>query len=207
MRLTLRRLATAIGVLLVAANAFAQGRVVGTVRNQNKQPVKGATITATSPNATPSTTTTTSDAKGRFSFLGLRGGQYTFTIEAPGYMVSQTAAMIRYLSNNPVLEVVLEAVKDLPAGGPLAGVDLAALQRRLDEAAAREKDGRVDEAIAIYRDIMTKHPALTMVHLALGGLLERKQDASGATAEYNAVLATDPTNTKARAALDRLSRQ
>ncbi len=206
MHLILRRLAATVAVLLVAANAFAQGRVVGTVRNQDRQPVKGATIRATSPNATPATTTTTSDAKGRFSFLGLRGGQYVFTIEAPGYAASQTTATIRYLSNNPVLEIVLQTVNDLPPGGPLAGVDVPALQRRLDEAAAREADGKVDEAIAIYRDIITKHPSLTMVHLALGGLLERKHDGAGATTEYKAVLASDPTNTKARAALDRLSR-
>lgn len=207
MRPALRRLITTVAALLVATSASAQGRVVGTVRNHDKQPVRGATITATSPAAAPTTTATTSDAKGRFAFLGLRGGQYTFMIEAPGYVASRTMANIRYLGNNPVLDVVLQALQDLPPSGPLAGVDVDALQHRLDEAAEREKAGRFDQAIAIYRDIITRHPALTMVHLALGGLLERKQDVAGATAEYQAVLAGDPTNAKARAGVDRLSRQ
>ena len=207
MRLALRRLVTTAAALLVAASAFAQGHVVGTIRNQDRQPVRGATVTATSPTATPATATTTSDAKGRFSFLGLRGGQYAFTIEAPGYVTARTTASVRYLGNNPAVDVVLRAVQDLPPSGALAGLDVDALQHRLDAAAEGEKAGRFDEAIAIYRDIITRHPALTMVHLALGGLLERRQDAAGAAAEYRAVLAGDPANAKARAGVDRLSRQ
>jgi len=44
-----------------------------------------------------------------------------------------------------------------------------------------------------------------MVHLALGLLYERSNDATSATAEYNAVLKTDPDNAKARAGLDRVA--
>lgn len=207
MRFTVRLLCVSLAAFLPAAAAFAQGRVVGTIRNQDGQAVKGATITATSPDATPSTVTSTTDGKGRFSFLGLRRGEYTFTIEAPGYVASRTRAAIRGLGNNPPLDIVLRAVRDLPPGGPLAGVDVEALQQRLDEAAAREKAGRIDEAIGLYREIAARYPALTMVHLQLGVLLERKQDAAGATAEYQAALASDPSNAKARAALERLSRQ
>lgn len=203
----LRMLSFAASLLLTATTTFAQGRVVGTVRNQDAQTVKGATITAFNPNGAPSTTTTTSDAKGRFSFLGLRGGEYTFTVEAPGYEAFQTKANIRMLGTNPVLDVMLKAAPEVAPSGPFATVDLAALQERLDEAAEREKAGNIDEAIAIYREIATRLPALTMVRLQLGMLHERKQDVPAATADYQAVLKSDPSNAKARAALARLSPQ
>jgi tetratricopeptide (TPR) repeat protein len=89
----------------------------------------------------------------------------------------------------------------------MATVDIGGLQQQLDAAAAREADENIDEAIAIYREIATKLPALTMLHLQLGLLHERKQDVAAATAEYQAVLKSDPANRKARAALDRLARQ
>ncbi|MBI2835412.1 MAG: carboxypeptidase regulatory-like domain-containing protein [Acidobacteria bacterium] len=65
---------------------FAQaGRVGGVVKDEADQPIKGATVRAENPAASPSTFTTTTDAKGRFSIIGLKGGEWTFTAEAPGY--------------------------------------------------------------------------------------------------------------------------
>ena len=68
------------------------------------------------------------------------------------------------------------------------------------------KAGKLDEAIAAYRDVLTRVPALTSVHLQLGVLFERKGDTAAAVAEYQAALKADPANAKARAALDRLAR-
>jgi hypothetical protein len=205
MRHDVRALCLIATVLLIASSAFAQGRVTGSVRNEDGQPLKGATITGTNPAAAPSTRTATTDAKGRFSLLALGKGDWTFTVDAPGYESKATKLNVRLLGNNPPLDLVLHAVPQLPPGGPLATVDAAALQRRLDDATAREKAGKIDEAIAIYREIATKLPALSMVHLQLGMLHERKQDVGAATAEYQAVLKSDPSNAKARAALERLA--
>jgi tetratricopeptide (TPR) repeat protein len=200
-----RALLVIAGIVLVSTNALAQARVAGTVRNQDGQPLKGATITGTNPGAAPSTRTATSDAKGRFSFLALGKGEWTFTVDMPGYESAAAKLTVRLLGTNPSLDVVLRAIPELPPGGPLADVDVAALRQRLDDAAAREKAGKIDDAIAIYREIATKLPALTMVHLQLGVLHERKQDAATATAEYELVLKSDPSNVKARAALARLA--
>jgi hypothetical protein len=204
----LRALAPTLALsLLVTTPAFAQGRVTGTVKDADDHPIKGATITAENPNAAPSSFTATSDAKGRFGFLGLRGGLWTFTVRAPGYEAARTQSSTRTSGVNTPVQIVLQSLPQVAPSGPLATVDVAALQRRLDEAAALEAAGNVDQAIQIYRDIATDLPALTTVHLQLGLLYERKQDVTAATSEYQAVLKTDPGNTKARAALDRLVRQ
>src|SRR6185369_16566475 len=72
-----------LAVLLVAGFAVAlaaqTGRVGGTVKDEAGQPIKGATITADNPNASPSSFTATTDDKGRFSIIGLKSGQWTFT--------------------------------------------------------------------------------------------------------------------------------
>ena len=193
------------GLLLVATSALAQGRVIGSVKSQEGRNLKGALITGNNPAVAPSTRTATSDAKGRFSFLALGKGEWTFTVEAPGYERLMTKLVVRLLGSNPALDVVLHASPELPPGGPMANVDVVAMQQRLDEAAAREQAGRLDEAIAIYREVATKLPALTMVHLQLGALHERNQDVAAARAEYQAVMKSDPSNAKARAALERLA--
>ncbi len=70
----LSRLALAALVFGIAATAAAQpGRVGGIVRDENGDPVKGATITAENENIGSSFTATTDD-KGRFTLIGLRGG-------------------------------------------------------------------------------------------------------------------------------------
>src|SRR5436190_7024523 len=203
-RRRLRVIWLAASVLLCATGVLAQGRVVGSVKSQTGQPLKGAMIIGNNPLVAPSTRTATSDAKGRFSFLALGKGEWTFTIDAPGYESSKTKLIVRLMGNNPSLDVVLHVASDLPPTGPMATVDVGALQQRLDEAAASADAGKLDEAIATYREIAVKLPALTMVHLQLGKLQERKQDLASAIAEYQMVLKSEPDNAQARAALDRL---
>src|SRR3982074_3219914 len=80
-----RGVLAAVMVATLAANAAAQtGRVGGTAKDESGQPIKGATVTAENPNASPSSFTATTDDKGRFSIIGLKTGQWNFTALAPG---------------------------------------------------------------------------------------------------------------------------
>ncbi|HWK09574.1 MAG TPA: carboxypeptidase regulatory-like domain-containing protein [Vicinamibacterales bacterium] len=203
----LRRLLLSTGVLVALSSvAFAQGHVTGTVRDADGKPLKGATITAENPDAAPSTFTGSSDAKGRFSLLGLRGGTWKVTVQAPGF-VSETATLTtRSLGPNPTLDVVLRPTRDLAPSGPLQGIAASSLQQQLDAAGALASSGKNAEAIAAYRQIASRVPALTSIHLAVGALLERQHDYDGARAEYKALLEAEPDNTQAKAALDNLDR-
>jgi hypothetical protein len=194
-------------VLFVAAStpAFAQAHIVGTVKDTSDRPIKGATITAENPNAAPSTYTTTTDRKGRFAFLAMRSGQWTFTIRAPGFQTERRAA-IGAVGLNPAIEVVLEAAElERRVVSALAGVDLPDLQRRLDEAAALADAGKIDEAIEHYKEIGARTPALSSVHLQLAWLYERKGDTQAAATEYQTLLKEEPDNAKGRAGLERLA--
>jgi tetratricopeptide (TPR) repeat protein len=202
----LRALACAL-LLLVPAAASAQGRVAGVVRDAEGKPIKGATIAARNPNFSASTLTATTDAKGRYGFLGLRGGTWTFIVQAPGFLPQSRQTTTKTLGANPAVDFDLQPAPDAAPPGPMAGVDAKGLQAQLAKAADLERTGRIDEAIAAYRALLRRVPALTSLHLQLGALLERKGDAAAAAAEYRAALDTDPAGAKARAALERLARR
>jgi tetratricopeptide (TPR) repeat protein len=202
----LRALVCAL-LLLVPAAASAQGRVTGIVRDAEGKPIKGATITARNPNFATSTLTATTDGKGRYAFLGLRGGTWTFVVQAPGFQPQARQATTKTLGANPAVDFDLQPASDAAPAGPLSNVDVKELQRQLAGAAGLERAGRIDEAIAAYRGILERVPALTSIHLQLGMLFERKGDTAAATAEYQAALKAEPAAAKARAALDRLARR
>src|SRR5207237_10110137 len=87
-------------VVLTAAGAAAQGRVSGVVRDDSGQPIKGASVRADNPDASPSTFTATTDDKGRFGIIGLRSGEWLFTAEAPGFDAERGKAVVRAASGN-----------------------------------------------------------------------------------------------------------
>ena len=202
-----RGLALLAILALAPASAAAQGHVAGTIRDASRRPVKGATIAAENPNYSATALTATSDDKGRYSFLGLKIGTWTFTVQAPGFVAQTRQVVTRAAGTRESIDFDLVPMPDAAPAGPMAGVDVKALQQRLAEASQLEESGRVDAAIAAYRDVLARVPALTTVHLQLGALLEKRGDTPAAIAEYQAMLKADPANAKARAALDRLARQ
>lgn len=201
----LRALACLVFALLAPSIAAAQGRVTGVIKDADGHAIKRATVIAEGPNY-PSVTVT-SDRKGRFAFLGLRGGPWTFTVNAPGFQPLRRQATTTTMGVNAQLDFELEPATETAPPDPLAGLDVRALQHQLAAAAELEAAGKLDESIAAYRDLLTKMPALTSVHMQLGVLFERKGDMEAATAAYQAALKADPVNARARIALDRLARR
>jgi tetratricopeptide (TPR) repeat protein len=200
----LRAFAVALSFLLfVPAAASAQGRVTGLVKDAEGHRSRARRSRRKAP-------ATVDDGhvgrEGRYSFLGLRGGAWTFTVNAPGFQPARRTSTTRTMGVNAAVDFELEAIKETAPLGPLATLDTKELQERLGAAAELDKAGKLDEAIAAYREILTRVPALTSVHLQLGALFERKADTAAAVAEYEAALKADPASLKARAALDRLAR-
>jgi Flp pilus assembly protein TadD len=199
MRETFRSLSTAIAVLGFAAVAMAQvGRVGGTVKDDTGQPIKGATVMAENPNSSPSSLTATTDDKGRFSIIGLKTGVWTFTAQAPGFDPQGGRLDVKTVgAPNPPLEFKLKKGSSAPASalGTMAAKDL---QAELGAADALYNAGRWDDAIAAYRAIMAKAPALSVINLQIAAAYRNKKDYDGAIAAYNELLKADPNNDKAR---------
>jgi len=184
-----------VAVLMVSAwPAVAQtGRVGGTVKDGNGQPIKGATVVAENPQSSPSSFTATSDDKGRFSIIGLRSGTWKITASAPGFNPGGGNVPVRTIgAPNPPVDIVLT-----PGGGPtgaLAGVNTKELQGELAKAEELMNQQQYDAAIAAYNAILAKAPALTMINLQIGRAHRLKKEYDQALAVYKKALEAEPTN-------------
>jgi len=192
-------LAALVVVLLGALPVAAQtGRIGGLVKDDKGQPLKGATVVAENPAASPPSFTATTDDKGRFSIIGLRAGNWKLTASAPGFQPSVGQVPIRTIgAPNPPVEFTLAAGATGPAGA-LAGVNTKELQGELAAAEAKMTANDFDGAIAAYQAMLTKVPALTMLHMQIGRAQRMKKDYDGALASYQKLLAADPTNERAK---------
>jgi Tfp pilus assembly protein PilF len=193
-----RGVLAALLVVAWAAGAAAQtGRVGGTVKDESGQPLKGATITAENPNASPSSFTATTDDKGRFSIIGLKSGQWTFTAQAPGYGPETGKLSVQTIgSPNPPLTFTLKKGGGA-APGALGGLAAKDLQGELAAADGLFNQQKWDEAIAAYRGIMAKAPALSVINLQIAAAYRNKKEYDNALAAYNELLRVDPNNDKA----------
>jgi Flp pilus assembly protein TadD len=194
-----RGVLAALLVAAFAASAGAQtGRVGGTVKDEAGQPIKGATITAENSLASPSSFTATTDDKGRFSIIGLKSGTWTFTSQAPGYAPEQGKLQVQTIgSPNPPLTFTLRKGGGPAPTGALGGLAAKDLQAELAAADALYNQQKWDDAVAAYRAIMAKAPALSVINLQVAAAYRNKKDYDSAIAAYNDLLKNDPTNDKA----------
>ena len=187
-------------LVVSAVPAAAQtGRIGGTVKDAtNQSPLKGATITAENPGASPSSFTATTDDKGRYSIIGLKTGTWKITAVAPGFQPSSGQVPVRSLgAPMPPVDFALAPGASGPAGA-MAGVNTKELQADIQKATDLANSGQHDAAIAAYQAILTKTPALTMINGQIAQVQRMKKDYDGAIASYQKILAADANNDKAK---------
>jgi hypothetical protein len=205
MRLQLRILTASVALLLgLAAGAHAQGRATGTVKDATGKGIKGATVKATNPDASPAQFASATDDKGRWAMIGLKSGTWHFTVEAPGYFTVETNAPVRVAAAAP-MQFMLG--KD---PGPIPNALDRNIQQLIQDAATMRDAGRIDQALVAYQDIRTKNPTLTSINLVIGDLYRRKaiqETDPGARQNlyrqaldaYDQLLKSDATNERALA--------
>jgi Tfp pilus assembly protein PilF len=191
-----RLLPAALLLAAIASPVFAQiGRVNGVAKDEDGQPLKGATITADNSNIGQTFTATTDD-KGRFQLLGLRSGTWRFVAQAPGHEPEIGSMPVRMGAPNPPISFVLK--RGGPAAyGALGGITNKDLQKSLADADALLAQSRWDEAAAAYRAIAVRSPALLVVNLQAAAAYLGKKDYDAAMTAYDEILKVDPDNTAA----------
>ncbi len=188
-----------VALVVSAVPASAQiGRIGGTIKDPNNQPLKGATVTAENPAASPSSFTATTDDKGRYSIIGLKSGQWKITASAPGFSPSSGGVNVRTVgAPMPPVDFVLAPGATGPAGA-LAGVNTKELQAEIQKAMDLANGQQYDAAIAAYQAILTKTPALTMINGQIAQVQRLQKKYDDAIASYQKVLAADPSNDKSK---------
>jgi Tfp pilus assembly protein PilF len=195
-----RALLVAVCLIAWAAAAGAQtGRVGGVIKDDSDQAIKGATIRAENPNASPSSFTAVTDEKGRFSIIGLRTGLWTFTVEAAGFAPESRRMNVQTIGQpNPPLMVNLKKGGVAAPSGAMAGVNAKDLQTDLAAADQLYNTQQWDPAIAAYKAILARAPALSVINLQIAAAYRNKKDYDAALTAYNELLKIDPANEKAK---------
>jgi tetratricopeptide (TPR) repeat protein len=198
-------MACAALVLGLADGAAAQAaRAMGTVKDQAGKAIKGATVRAVNPDASPSQFASATDDRGRWAMIGLRTGSWRFIVEAPGYFTVETNLPVRVAASPPL---TFTLARD---PGPIPNALDRNIEQLIQEAAALREQGRIDQALAAYQDIRTRNPKLTSVNMVIGDLYRRKAALESdpaarqalfrqALEAYDALLKTDATNERALA--------
>ena len=126
-----------------------KGRLEGVVRDADGKPIQGATVKLRLPDRPNDGPDVKTDAKGRWSKFGLRGGDWKITIEAPGFQPGDIVITVSEVQRaNPIDYKMAPVPKasEAPAGLPpevleavKAGNEALEQKRWADARAAFEK--------------------------------------------------------------------
>jgi tetratricopeptide (TPR) repeat protein len=191
--------AAVVALVMTALPAAAQtGRIGGTVKDTNGQPIKGATVVAENPASAPSSFTATTDDRGRYSMIGLKAGSWKVTASAPGFAASSGNVPIKTIgAPMPPVDFTLAPGASGPAGA-LAGVNTKELQGELAKADAMVAAKDYAGAIGVYEAMVAKVPALTALQLQIGGLYRAQKQYDKAIETYKKVPEGDTNADKAK---------
>jgi Flp pilus assembly protein TadD len=196
-RFVVRVAGVALALMAGVGTATAQtGRVGGIVHDEGGQPLKGATVTAES-TAIGQTFTASTDDKGRFIMIGLRGGDWRFIAQAPGYAPEGGTLSVRMGAPNPPISFELKH-SGVAFFGALGGVMSKDLQAELSAADSLFAQKKWDESIAAYRSILGHVPVITTINLQIAAAFRNKKDYDGALAAYADLLRAEPGNAHAK---------
>jgi tetratricopeptide (TPR) repeat protein len=191
--------ASVVALVMTALPAAAQtGRIGGTVKDTNGQPIKGATVLAENPASAPSSFTATTDDRGRYSMIGLKAGSWKVTASAPGFAPSAGNVPIKTIgAPMPPVDFTLAPGASGPSGA-LAGVNTKELQGELAKADAMVAAKDYAGAIGVYEGMVAKVPALTSLYLQIGGLYRNQKQYDQAIEAYKKVPDGDTNADKAK---------
>jgi Flp pilus assembly protein TadD len=195
---TLARVVAFLIVLLIAGPTAAQtGRVGGVVRDEDNQPLRSVTITATSADASAAAFTATTDDRGRFSLAGLRPGTWTFSAQAPGYSVEEISLPVRAIGPaNPPLTFTLRQLSTV-AGTRLGNIAVRDFQTQLSAAETLFAEQRWSEALDAYQALLARAPSISTLNLRIAAIHRQRREHDQAIDAYQTLLATDPRNEQA----------
>jgi len=164
-----------------AAAQMGTGRVTGSVKDTEGNPIEGATITAT--DSEGKTMDTSSGKDGKWAILGFRSGTYEFTVQATGFGPQAYKQSVKQMGRNPLMDFVLEPLSQGQAGG---GTTV------LSEANELFENGQYDEALAKYEELLVAEPTLYQINYNIGSVYRAKGEYDEALEAFQKVLAQEP---------------
>ena len=196
-------LLAALAVLSVpAATASAQtGAARGKVVDEQGQPVEGAKIELDYKGGVNRKYETKTNKKGEFTQVGLSSGLYDVTATKEGYQPGQIGGRIS-LGEPTYLPDIKLRKPSAGAGGGSAGA--GQLQAAFKNALDLTQAGKLDEAEAAYKELLTKVPSIPEIHYNLGFIYSQRKDWANAEASFQKAMELKPDYSDAMVSLARV---
>jgi tetratricopeptide (TPR) repeat protein len=181
-----------LALTVFAAPAAAQtGQVKGKVVDEQNKPVEGATITIQQQGGQNRKYQVKSDRRGDFIQIGITPGDYV--VQADKDKLSQ--AFTVKIGGGDAKEVNFN-LKPGGAGGAMTKEEaekrVKGIQAKFSQAAALGNEGKFDEAIAMYNEVIADVPQCQECYLNLGAINTRKKDWPAAEAAYKKAIEIKP---------------
>lgn len=195
------------GLLLTAPAGWAQstGAVRGRVVDEKGQPLLDAVVSLDFQGGVTRKFDTKTNKKGEFTQVGLVPGGYRITANKDGYQGTylDTRVGLGEPLQLPELKLTSKAAAQAAAGADADKAN-AALRELFTKANQLSTEGKADEAIAAYQEVLAKNPQIAEAHYNIGYLLSQRKDWAAAEASYNKALEVRPGYAEATSALARV---
>lgn len=189
----MKRLCVVVGILLGLAlvatptraqTGWATGRVVDTEGN----PVPAATVALKYLGERNWSFQTRTNKKGEYVQSGLYPGPWRLTVSKEGY---ESTGVESQISSEPmeIPDIVLKEAKPVEEGPKVVQVDLRA---KFANAVELTRTGKLDEAEAIFKELLEPMADVPELHQNLGYLYAQKKDWAKAEASYLKALELKP---------------
>lgn len=154
-------LLTVVATPVLAQGWAGRGRLQGSVKDENGEPIEGARITLIRAGEGPEPFFTNN--KGKWSFLGLTNGAWTVSIEFPGYVPSEGTVGANEFGSSPTVNVTLRPIP--PEVLAEAAAELSV--ELLEQGNQLLQEGKTTEARAEYENALAEldvenHPPVLM---------------------------------------------
>ena len=186
--------------LALAAPVFAvAGRVSGTVKDPDGNPIEGVTITLVATGDVPQTYTARTNKKGEYIHIGVAPGKYRITPSKEGYVPVEVAYIDTevHLANPTQADFKMQLASKVAAqqSQEQPGTKGATESEQVKAARAGVallNEGKVDEAIESLKKAIAADPNLAAAHYNLGVAYQRKGSQQDAMKEYEEAAKVKP---------------
>jgi tetratricopeptide (TPR) repeat protein len=198
-----------LGVALLAGEAAAQtGTARGKVVDDKGQVIEGAALLIEYQGGVTRKAETKTNKKGEYTQVGLQPGNYKITVSKEGFAPATMENVRINLGEPTYLPNITLAPPRAGGGGapgdPAAEKAMAELRAGVEQAIALTKEGKLDEAEALYKDLAAKNPTRHQLFYNLGIVQAQKKDTAAAEASYLKALEVKPDYAEAQNALNTL---
>lgn len=189
--------AVALGLILMAAPANAQtGQVRGKVVDEKNKPMQGAKVTiARADNPTTPKFTVNTKRNGEFMQVGIPTGDYIVTAEKDG--LKQSFPVRVGLESKDVNFVLQPGGEMSKEEAEKEAARIAGIRALFSEGATLSNEGKYDEAIAKFEQVLQEVPQCAECHNNIGSIKTLKKDYEGAEASYKQALTINPESVEA----------